>query len=316
MFSSHFQTMSIGCKQAPQTLERMMEEWKVRVEAIKSLWYDYPHFDFESVYHPLNIWNRVNYYSCIGNQFINEEGSNSEEVTQDEESTNQESEELELDELEFIKQGSKSTGNLWKHMGRMHKAISMSNQPNSPNTLRIKKYLQPKGFEKDDFEKKLLDFIILTDQPFTITESESFQGFALCNRCNRSNHSQDAPGKISIIMDCCTLRNGILFNGIIATWINTNWEYEEILLDLAILKGRHSGKILAESLVKVFEDYQILGKISTITTDNASNNITMMKELESIMSEKGVNFKSILEKRKTALAIRCRFMNGSESRSP
>ncbi|CAG7829717.1 unnamed protein product, partial [Allacma fusca] len=33
-----------GCKQAPQTLERMMEEWKVRVEAIKSLWYDYPHF--------------------------------------------------------------------------------------------------------------------------------------------------------------------------------------------------------------------------------------------------------------------------------
>ncbi|CAG7816597.1 unnamed protein product [Allacma fusca] len=33
------------------------------MEGIKSLWYDYPHFDFESVYHPLDIWNRVVRYS-------------------------------------------------------------------------------------------------------------------------------------------------------------------------------------------------------------------------------------------------------------
>ncbi|CAG7826066.1 unnamed protein product [Allacma fusca] len=165
-------------------------------------------------------------------------------------------------------------------MGRMHKAISISNQPNSPNTLGIKKYLQPKGFAKDDFEKKLLDFIILTDQPFTITESESFQGFALYNRPSEIKSlpcAKTIKAKLLQLYDLekvnvakkverCSRKN-IDYNG---------------LLDFA-----HSGKLLAESLVKFFEDYQILGKISTITTDNASNNITMMKELESIMSEKG-----------------------------
>ena len=47
----------------------------------------------------------------------------------------------------------------------------------------------------------------------------------------------------------------------------------------------HSGEHLATILVKVLEDYNIVDKLHCITSDNASNNLNMVKEVERLLEE-------------------------------
>ena len=47
---------------------------------------------------------------------------------------------------------------------------------------------------------------------------------------------------------------------------------------------------MAEILVKVLEEYDITHKLSYITSDNASNNISMVKELERLLKEHDIEW--------------------------
>ncbi|GES95090.1 zinc finger BED domain-containing protein RICESLEEPER 2-like [Rhizophagus clarus] len=57
-------------------------------------------------------------------------------------------------------------------------------------------------------------------------------------------------------------------------------ELKEILIDFCKLSGPHSGENLHEVFVKCCDNMRILTKIVACTTDNASNNDTLMKALE------------------------------------
>lgn len=81
---------------------------------------------------------------------------------------------------------------------------------------------------------------------------------------------QKAIGKISFIIDGWTSPNQIQFQGIIVRWINEDFMYEERVLDLDILHGSHTGNALAELFVKVLEEFKLLDKILSITSDNAN----------------------------------------------
>ena len=58
-----------------------------------------------------------------------------------------------------------------------------------------------------------------------------------------------------------------------------NWILKELILDLDILKGQHTGQNLASSFIKVLTEARVLGNISSITTDNASNCETFFNNL-------------------------------------
>jgi len=61
-------------------------------------------------------------------------------------------------------------------------------------------------------------------------------------------------------------------------------------LDFDEVLEAHSGEHLAEILLKVLEEYKIADKLSYITSDNASNNISMVKELERLLEEHDIEW--------------------------
>ncbi|CEJ62526.1 hypothetical protein PMG11_11023 [Penicillium brasilianum] len=62
-------------------------------------------------------------------------------------------------------------------------------------------------------------------------------------------------------------------------FIDLNWDYREFLLGFEPLEGTHSGENLCSVLLKRLQDYNITHRILAITTDNASNNQTLIDRL-------------------------------------
>ena len=65
-----------------------------------------------------------------------------------------------------------------------------------------------------------------------------------------------------------------------------DWNFNEVVLDLDILSGEHTGRALAQSLMKVLAEFRILNRINGITSDNASNCDSMFAELETELNLK------------------------------
>ncbi|EXX51121.1 hypothetical protein RirG_264420 [Rhizophagus irregularis DAOM 197198w] len=100
----------------------------------------------------------------------------------------------------------------------------------------------------------------------------------------------NAPGRLSFTLDAWTSPSYIPFLGITVHWISREWELKEILIDFCKLSGPHSGENLHESFVKCCDDMRILTKIIACTTDNASNNDTLMKALEKTCKDQNIEF--------------------------
>lgn len=83
------------------------------------------------------------------------------------------------------------------------------------------------------------------------------------------------------------------FMGIVATFITEKWEYREALIGFEYLDGDHSGKELAATVRRVISQHKLDGRVHSITTDNASNNTTMMAKITDMITElssDGTNF--------------------------
>lgn len=65
-------------------------------------------------------------------------------------------------------------------------------------------------------------------------------------------------------------------------FINKEWNYREVLLGFEPLKGPHTRRNLSLVLSEILQTNQILDRIVAITTDNASNNTTMMTSIQDI----------------------------------
>jgi RNase P/RNase MRP subunit p29 len=63
---------------------------------------------------------------------------------------------------------------------------------------------------------------------------------------------------------------------ITAYFLDRNWDYREVLLRFELLSGTHSGPNLGQVVVRTLQQHQVLGRVLAVTTDNASNNTTLM----------------------------------------
>ena len=91
--------------------------------------------------------------------------------------------------------------------------------------------------------------------------------------------------KISLALDCWTSPFQQPFMAITGYFIDDNWEYREILLGFEPLHGIHSGINLSAVVMDIFKRHEITDRVLAITTDNASNNNTLMANIqESIQS--------------------------------
>ncbi|XP_035700445.1 zinc finger BED domain-containing protein RICESLEEPER 1-like [Folsomia candida] len=159
----------------------------------------------------------------------------------------------------------------------------------------------------------LTEFVLETDQAFIIVEEPSFRRLlGLLNpdiqipgrTTMRSEISiryqtekeqltaklQEIPGKLSFILDCRTSSNQYAFQGVIVQGITREWELLSLPLDLTILNGSHTGENLATQLIKVLEDFNLIDRVHSITSDNASNMTTFFSHFKRLMLKKNVDF--------------------------
>lgn len=90
--------------------------------------------------------------------------------------------------------------------------------------------------------------------------------------------------KLAIALDCWTSPFQQAFMAITGYFIDDSWNFQEVLLGFEPLSQSHTGSNLGKKLMDVLEKYQISQRILAITTDNASNNKTLVQYLR----EKGM----------------------------
>ena len=91
--------------------------------------------------------------------------------------------------------------------------------------------------------------------------------------------------KISLALDGWS-HGQLAFMAITGYYINTKWQYHEVLLGFEPLLGQHDGAQLAQTLLRVLEQYNITHWLYAITTDNAANNSTLREALAEVLERK------------------------------
>lgn len=159
----------------------------------------------------------------------------------------------------------------------------------------------------------MLKWVILSDQPFTEVQNEAFldmlktlnpeaksvsdktikrdsmAAFLLEFEKNKL-HISKVPGKISFTLDGWTSRNVLAFVAIRAHYINTDWNYESVLLDFVEVDG-HKGSDISSVFLDCLKRYDIpLSKVISITMDNAEPNNTFMD----ILATHGISIQTII----------------------
>ena len=61
-------------------------------------------------------------------------------------------------------------------------------------------------------------------------------------------------------------------------------------MEFRYIEGHHYGDILGENVHDVLKDYNICERLFCITTDGASNNVTMCEAIERILKEDGISW--------------------------
>lgn len=98
------------------------------------------------------------------------------------------------------------------------------------------------------------------------------------------------PGvKLSLALDCWTSPFGQAFMAVTGYFLDQHWEYREILLGFQPLSGSHTGVNLSEVVLKLLRQHKITDRVLAVTTDNASNNKTMISSIQESLQSLELN---------------------------
>jgi hypothetical protein len=90
-----------------------------------------------------------------------------------------------------------------------------------------------------------------------------------------------------LAIDCWSSPQRVAFIAIIGYFIDCDWQYREVLLGFEHLPESHEGLKLAEKVIHALERYELGNRVLAITTDNASNNHTMIEALHDALKVRG-----------------------------
>jgi hypothetical protein len=200
-----------------------------------------------------------------------------------------------------------SNSTLLKHLRSTHpkKCPELLREENKTKSVRnfFSKTTMKQSFEPDVFMGKLLKWIIKTDQPFSCVDNEYFEDMMDYLKKDITINSRRTimrrleelysqmkgqlkerlnafKSKYSITCDVWTSKNQLSFFGITIHFIDNEWKMQEHLLSFKYLESEHDGASLAKAMIEVLEDYGIADRLLGVTLDNASNNATMLVEIE------------------------------------
>lgn len=101
---------------------------------------------------------------------------------------------------------------------------------------------------------------------------------------------KESPSKISFKVDGWTSKSKHAFQGVVATWIDLDWNYCTCFITMDHLKGTHSGSNLYKSFCDMLDRFNWWEKFLALTADNATNMNTLALELEETCQTKGIAF--------------------------
>ncbi|KAK9341814.1 ribonuclease H-like domain-containing protein, partial [Lipomyces starkeyi] len=156
-------------------------------------------------------------------------------------------------------------------------------------------------------EANIVKWMVATSKPFTEVESDYFRAIfnnipglgplfksasTATTRILELYMSQKSELKaelattsiaVSISIDGWTSPTKSAIFAIIAHWITEEWEAREAVLHITELQGSHTGLALAEEVLRCLRFYDITKKLIAVSSDNASNNATMIDALEELI---------------------------------
>lgn len=100
--------------------------------------------------------------------------------------------------------------------------------------------------------------------------------------------------KVSIALDCWTSPFQQAFMAVTGYFIDQDWNYREVLLGFEPLYGTHSGTNLSSVLFGLLQQHQIADRVLAITTDNASNNHTLVSSIQESVQLLELNHDTII----------------------
>ncbi len=186
---------------------------------------------------------------------------------------------------------------------------------------RAKVGSQPVEFSNTVQRNLLLKMFLAGNIPFNFVESDEFRQYVAYLNCQadlpkrrelrtqlkkRYNTVQDQllPGlglktRVSIALDCWGSQNQLPFLGITCHYISEDWQLCEALLGFEPFLGSHTGWNLAQIVDKVLADHSLSHHLLAVAADNASNNSTMRRALQSLLHAREIHWDS------EAMTIHC-----------
>jgi hypothetical protein len=203
-----------------------------------------------------------------------------------------------------------STGNFWSHLENHH-GILRSDKKRSNNTTQQKidamfqKQWAKNPKRKQECDEALAEFLVDDMQPLYILKNEGFINlvkvldpyYALPSDkyikqliTKAYNYSKQELLTLfnntikfcSITSDLWTARDRQGYIGITCSFINEEFELQEIMLACQYLEYPHTGKNIAQKILDIVLDWGLEKKVIGITTDNGSNMVSASKLLPNI----------------------------------
>jgi len=159
----------------------------------------------------------------------------------------------------------------------------------------------------ESLDHDLLQWIVTSQQPFSVTEEVSFTKLISnldprykipCHQTVSANIQNEFDlarinikdvfkanrSKFALTLDVWTAYTQQPFLGITIHWVDTEWVMKTLLLDLILLHESHTGEYLGEKVLELVEDLAIKERLIGFTADNASNNQTCQRYLRRFTS--------------------------------
>ncbi|KAJ6765069.1 BED FINGER-RELATED [Salix koriyanagi] len=206
-----------------------------------------------------------------------------------------------------------ATGNLGRHLSNRHPGYDKSGDSvtsSAPQPITVVKKAQQQGKQQMDYDHLnwlLIKWLILASlPPSTLEEKWLANSFKFLNpsiqlwsgeqykavfrEVFRSMQEdvkatlEQVSSKVSIILDFWSSYEQIFYMSVTCQWIDENWSFQQVLLDICQIPYPCGGSEIYHSLEKVLKMYSIESKVLSCTHDNSQNAIhachTLKEELD------------------------------------
>ncbi len=143
--------------------------------------------------------------------------------------------------------------------------------------------------EEPDFKQLIVSLSPETQLPSRFTIKRDIETEFEDNRLKLKSNLSALNCKIGITTDIWTSMSERPYLSVTAHYVSSSRILCHVLLDFCYIPHPHSGEQMMSSLLEVFQEFNITEKITSITSDNATNNIRGIKLLNSYLKNKNLS---------------------------